>query len=191
MNVNHYCRLEKDSKGRPTFLKNICRDRPVDYSSEKSKKDIGCRNTAIKTYQYIWDNVFGNGPSKICGRQPLKILFGPFLTIPQEHWSTWSSQYHKILSVVSYILFHFQSRWFWYISRFNIKVKTKNFPRDLKGVLVKNYSYWNKKIFTNLPIKRVAKNLNKCLRSIYKVVLYHIYFHKMELHGKPGNDLGI
>ena len=26
-----------------------------------------------------WDKVFKNGPSKICERQPLKILPGPFL----------------------------------------------------------------------------------------------------------------
>ena len=26
-----------------------------------------------------WDKVFINGPSKICGRQPLRILLGPFL----------------------------------------------------------------------------------------------------------------
>ena len=27
----------------------------------------------------IWDKIFKNGPSKICVRQPLKILLGPFL----------------------------------------------------------------------------------------------------------------
>ena len=27
----------------------------------------------------IWDKVLKNGLSKICGRQPLKILLGPFL----------------------------------------------------------------------------------------------------------------
>ena len=26
-----------------------------------------------------WDKVLKNGPSKICGRQPLKSLLGPFL----------------------------------------------------------------------------------------------------------------
>ena len=26
---------------------------------------------------YKWDKVFKNGSSKICGRQPLKILLGP------------------------------------------------------------------------------------------------------------------
>ena len=32
------------------------------------------------TLEYkIWDKVFKNEPSKICGRQPLKILLGPFL----------------------------------------------------------------------------------------------------------------
>ena len=28
-----------------------------------------------------WDKVFKNRPSKICGRQPLKVLLGPFLKI--------------------------------------------------------------------------------------------------------------
>ena len=32
--------------------------------------------------------VFKNGPSKICGRQPLKILLGPFLnTLPKMYLS--------------------------------------------------------------------------------------------------------
>ena len=47
---------------------------------------------------YIWDKIFKNGPSKICGRQPLKslkgygvlpqILLGPFLnTLSHLRWS--------------------------------------------------------------------------------------------------------
>ena len=31
---------------------------------------------------YIWDKVFKNGPSKICGRQPLKNLKGYGLLKP-------------------------------------------------------------------------------------------------------------
>ena len=32
----------------------------------------------------IWDKIFKNGPSKFCGRQPLKIFLGPFFN-PLSH----------------------------------------------------------------------------------------------------------
>ena len=35
--------------------------------------------TSSKYITNIWDKVFKNGPSKICGRQPLKILLGLLL----------------------------------------------------------------------------------------------------------------
>ena len=33
---------------------------------------------------YKWDKVFKNGPSKICGRQPVKNLFSPFLNTSSQ-----------------------------------------------------------------------------------------------------------
>ena len=39
-----------------------------------------CKKTCqFSTLQGIWGKVFKNESSKICGRQPLKILLGPFL----------------------------------------------------------------------------------------------------------------
>ena len=49
---------------------------------------------------FIWDKVFKNGPSKICGRQPFKILkavfhkilLGPFLnTLPHLILGKWKT----------------------------------------------------------------------------------------------------
>ena len=33
-------------------------------------------NTALDILRIIWEKVFKNGPSKICGRQPIKTLKG-------------------------------------------------------------------------------------------------------------------
>ena len=37
-----------------------------------------------------WDKVFKNGPSKICGRQSLKILLGQFL-------NSWTQMFFDVL----------------------------------------------------------------------------------------------
>ena len=36
----------------------------------------------------IWDKVFKNGLSKVCGRQPLRILLGPFLNTLSKYRRT-------------------------------------------------------------------------------------------------------
>ena len=41
---------------------------PIEYRIGKSD-EVSARSTGTK-----WDKVFKNGPSKICGRQPLKYL---------------------------------------------------------------------------------------------------------------------
>ena len=51
----------------------------VNISTPSLKKYISEENVySVSTYTYyhrwIWVKVFKNGPSKICGRQPLKIL---------------------------------------------------------------------------------------------------------------------
>ena len=45
---------------------------------EKIKPDFKMYSIAVFAMN-IWLKVFKNGPSKIYGRQPLKILLGPFL----------------------------------------------------------------------------------------------------------------
>ena len=45
----------------------ICRIAPLNFK---------IRNLMTRCIWYIWDKVFKNGPSKICGRQPLKYLKG-------------------------------------------------------------------------------------------------------------------
>ena len=42
----------------------------------------------IRNMKHNMGRVFKNGPSEICGRQPLKKLLGPFLnTLPNtKHW---------------------------------------------------------------------------------------------------------
>ena len=66
-------------------------------------------NNDIIKIKYKWDKVFKNGPSKICGRQPLKnpfkffkgclpqILLGPFLnTLSQISLFTYFLDYQQI-----------------------------------------------------------------------------------------------
>ena len=46
---------------------------------------ISFKNLLTKEWPdiYIWDKVFKSGPSKVCGRQPLKNLMGYF--VPYIH----------------------------------------------------------------------------------------------------------
>ena len=39
-----------------------------------NKQRLTCYQSQVTRDQFIWDKVFKNGPSKICGRQPLKNL---------------------------------------------------------------------------------------------------------------------
>ena len=38
--------------------------------------DTGTSCVFLVNFEHIWDKVFKSGPSKICGRQPLKNLKG-------------------------------------------------------------------------------------------------------------------
>ena len=60
----------------------------------------------------IWDKVFKNGPSKICGRQPLKITKGMYGLIKADHTTSkfWKAV-HKFYLAHSWIPFPICNTW--------------------------------------------------------------------------------
>ena len=58
----------------------------VVWKTSKCQQKLNVQNNGIRHF-VIWRKVFKNGPSKVCGRQP---LFGPFLnTLSQIFIRKW------------------------------------------------------------------------------------------------------
>ena len=63
------------------------------------------QQSTLKCRTDIWDNVFKGGPSKICGRQPLKKLNGyGLLKVDHTPSSFLKAVFHKFYLVHSWIL---------------------------------------------------------------------------------------
>ena len=73
-----FCDLHFESKILVHFQinilsQNVC-SQAIYWVSQKFWKKNGLCDFLLPFASYIWDNVFKNEPSKICGRQPLKNL---------------------------------------------------------------------------------------------------------------------
>ena len=73
-----FCDLHFESKILVHFQinilsQNVC-SQAIYWVSQKFWKKNGLCDFLLPFASYIWDNVFKNEPSKICGRQPLKKL---------------------------------------------------------------------------------------------------------------------
>ena len=67
------------------FVKYDTKSRSVLEQTLYQKKK---KNTSL-IWKKIWVKVIKNGPSKTCGRQPLKILLGPFLNTMTHFTCFW------------------------------------------------------------------------------------------------------
>ena len=118
-----FCDLHFESKILVHFQinilsQNVC-SQAIYWVSQKFWKKNGLCDFLLPFASYIWDNVFKNEPSKICGRQPLKNLkwYGLF-----KRWNVFTVSHIKFIWSIKIWdydasfctgLFFFSNLWEW------------------------------------------------------------------------------
>ena len=93
------------SYGKKMILESIQRINILKLLPRKQGK-FEQKTLKIASNNYIWVKVFKDGPSKICGRQPLKILNWYICLGKPYHFNFLKAVSHKFYLVYSWITRH-------------------------------------------------------------------------------------
>ena len=131
----------------------------------------------------IWNKVFINGPSKICGREPLKNL-RRYCVFQQTLQIFLKAVFNKFYLVHSWILCPIYPQRLWITSSFHpVNLKWQLSPRTFKSLPLldsetNEESFLFKEEFEKFKVQAISEMENLILKEIcFKRSYYHAFHH--------------